>query len=84
MMVDPKHRLELLVVYTIGATMTACGFVLTASSAWMMDTGWAVAGVTFCVFLVPLNAAISKYREIKRLQAVHVAPDPKPTDPDSL
>lgn len=67
MMVDPKYKLELLIVFTIGATMTACGFVLSASSAWMMGTSWAVAGVTFFVFLVPLKAAISTYREVKPL-----------------
>lgn len=67
MMLDPKYKLELLVVYTIGATMTASGFALTAASAWMMGTSWATAGVTFCVFLVPLNAAISTYREVRPL-----------------
>ncbi|MQT57979.1 hypothetical protein GHO41_11565 [Pseudomonas sp. FSL R10-0399] len=65
MMVDPKYKLELLVAFTIGATMTGCGFVLSAASAWMMETGWAVPAVTFLVFLVPLKAAISTYREVK-------------------
>ena len=40
MQIDPKYNLELLVAFTIGATMTASGFVLAASSAWMMGTGW--------------------------------------------
>lgn len=65
MMVDPKYKLELLVAYTIGATTTACGFVITALSAWMMDTGWAAAGVALCVFLIPLQAAIKTYIQIK-------------------
>ena len=32
MQIDPKYNLELLVAFTIGATMTASGFVLAASS----------------------------------------------------
>lgn len=64
-MINPKNKLALLVVYTIGATTTGCGFVLTASSAWMMGTHWAPAAVTFCLFLVPLKSAIDNYRQLK-------------------
>jgi len=64
--IDPKYNLELLVAFTIGATMTASGFVLAASSAWMMGTGWPAAAVAFCVFLVPLTKAIVTYRKVRK------------------
>lgn len=70
-MINPKNKLALLVVYTIGATTTGCGFVLTASSAWMMGTHWAPAAVTFCLFLVPLKAALDNYRLLKLQLACH-------------
>lgn len=70
-MINPKNKLALLVVYTIGATTTGCGFVLTASSAWMMGTHWAPAAVTFCLFLVTLKAAFDNYRLVKQQLTTH-------------
>lgn len=64
MKMNPIYKLELLVVYCVTSTMTACGFVITASSAWVLNTGWAVSILSACIVVVPVYAAVTTYRDL--------------------
>lgn len=64
MKMDPRYKLELLVVYCVTSTMAACGLLITASSAWMLNTGWAITILSACILVVPVYAAVTTYREL--------------------
>ncbi|MHC5195078.1 hypothetical protein ACYSUW_15085 [Pseudomonas frederiksbergensis] len=63
----PFQKLQLLVVYSALSTMMGASLLIACTQAWIAGDGWLVAAIFTIMMAVPVCAAISTYRELRKM-----------------